>query len=200
MNYITQQMLGYHLSLYQQSIETRNPGQIDDFFKKFLTRFELVTIIEWLLDGVAIEHINLDKASLEDLWEIIGDDKIILQYYLSEWELTLQQSTIYSSEEVRKVLDRLQSPTHYLAEKSIKEWDPYDHSNYRNILIKAGRLKRVYGIYDSEIKQEQINTVTTPPLRYFESYTDAEKALEELIRYQSFMRKDLHILYSYVPI
>lgn len=42
---------------------------------------------------------------------------------------------------VKEVLGQLQQETHYLYNKPVKEWDEYDHSNFKAKLLKAGRIE-----------------------------------------------------------
>ena len=199
-NYVTQQILGYHLSLYQQFIEKRNPPVINDFFKKFLTHFELSKIIHWKMNDLGLTPLDVSSFSEKELWDIIEDDHTILCYYINEWEQYLKNQIHITDTNVWQTLQELQRESHYLATKTVVSWDAYDHSNYRNLLLKAGRIIRIYGIYDKSISQKNITEVTSPPLRYFDSYQDAEKALEELLTYGKHHKETLHILYLYKPI
>ena len=201
MNYETQQILGYHLSLYRKLIEKRNEQRIDQFFKSFITRPELVEIINWLLDDPkALASVNFDNASNEELWEIISDDIVILDYYREGWESQLQNRAAITADGVWDTLIQLQHETHYLASKHLVSWDEYDCSNYKNLQLRAGHIQKVYGIYDSSIRQDQIGSVTSPPLRYFERYEIAEKALDDLVKTTKCTKDSMHILYTFKAI
>jgi len=200
MNYTTQQVLGYYVSLYQKSIAHRKPLVINDFFKQFLTRFELLEIVKWKLIDKDLDSLNLVESSKDELWAFIVDDYTILCYYLAQWEASLKERESITIDNVYQILSQLHLETHYLRTKSIEEWDAYDHSNYRSLQIKAGKLQRVYGIYDRDVKHEDIDKVTKPPLRYFESYAQASLALKELVKYQQYDKENLHILYLYKAI
>ena len=56
--------------------------------------------------------------------------------------ITMENKLNVDPKEVWKVLSQLGLHTHYLATKAIAYWDEYDHSNYRSLLYKAGRLKQ----------------------------------------------------------
>ena len=201
MNYEIQQILGYHLSLYRKLIKNRKHQRIDPYFKSFITRPELVEILNWLLDDPkALAAVDFDNASNEELWEIISDDVVILDYYRERWESQLQHRAATTADGVWETLIQLQHETHYLASKHLASWDTYDCSNYKNLQLKAGHIQKVYGIYDSSIWQDQVDSVTSPPFRYFERYEIAEKALDDLVRTTKCTKDSMHILYAYKAI
>lgn len=100
--------------------------------------------------------------------------------------------------EVHELLDQLGLPTHYLGDKPIDAWDEYDHSNYRALQIKGGKLKRVYGIFDASISQEEAHIVTSPPSTHYNSYWQAKEAMADMIENRGFHSSRLRILSLYI--
>lgn len=100
--------------------------------------------------------------------------------------------------EVRELLDQLGLPTHYLRDKPIDAWDEYDHSNFRALQIKGGKLTRVYGIFDASVSQEEAHVVTSPPSTYYGSYWQAKEAMSDMIENRGFHSSRLRILSLYI--
>lgn len=61
--------------------------------------------------------------------------KTILNYCETE------NDTRTTPQSVREILYQLGLHTHYLGTKPIENWDEYDYSNYRSLLIKSGKIK-----------------------------------------------------------
>ncbi|MFV0571718.1 MAG: hypothetical protein ACK5M1_04695 [Xanthomarina gelatinilytica] len=99
--------------------------------------------------------------------------------------------------EVWDVLNQLSLQTHYLADKVIANWDEYDHANYRSLLIKAGRLKKMYGVYESYIKQDDVETTTSHPNFFFKTQEEATAVMEQIVADGLFEADELHVLYRY---
>ena len=98
------------------------------------------------------------------------------------------------------VLQQLGLHTHYLASKAIAFWDSYDYSNYRSLSIKAGKLKRVYGIYDTDVKQSDVHSVTTPPKQFYLTEQEATQEMQQLIDAGTCKENEVHILSIYKSI
>ena len=99
--------------------------------------------------------------------------------------------------EVWEVLSQLGLHTHYLASKTIASWDSYDVSNFRSLMIKAGKLKKMYGIYDTNVSQEDISHVDSHPNFFFDSREKAEAVMREFIADGIFQADDIHVLFRY---
>ena len=108
----------------------------------------------------------------------------------------MKQSSI-DPKEVWEVLCQLGHQTHYLATKVIAHWDEYDHSNYRALQIKAGRIKRMYGIYDTDIKQEDVYNVDSPPNTFYPSLEEALSEMQKLINDGTFKEEEVQVLSLY---
>ena len=84
--------------------------------------------------------------------------------------------------------------THYLASKSVTDWDEYDFSNYRSLSKRAGKITAIYGIYETDVKEEDVNQVTSQPKRFYETHKKAQEKLEILIAQGKFKKEELHVL------
>ena len=102
-----------------------------------------------------------------------------------------------SCEEIWEVLSQLGLYTHYLASKPIADWDGYDHSNYKALLIKSGKLKKMYGIYGSNVSQNDVEIVTSHPNFYFKKEEEAKAAMKQLVADGLFKAEELHVLHRY---
>ena len=99
--------------------------------------------------------------------------------------------------EVWGVLSQLGLHTHYLASKEIARWNVYDKSNYRALMIKAGKLKKVYGIYDSMINQNDMPDIESHPNFCFDNKEKAELVMQEMIADDVFKADEVHVLWRY---
>lgn len=197
MNYEAQQILQHHLSLYLKILKTRKHPNIAPYFKKFCTRNELIEVIQWMLDGVVLEHLCLETASMEELWETIDDDCVLLEYNLEKWKTSLKSKEGITTQKVWNTLEQLNLRSHYLGVKYTTQWDAYDLSNYRSLQLKAGCVQKMYGIFDIAVSQEQVHQVTTKPFRYYKQEAITYEILEKLIQAQHHQKDNLHVLYVY---
>lgn len=100
--------------------------------------------------------------------------------------------------EVWEVLSQLGLHTHYLANKSIAFWDTYDLSNYRSLMIKAGKLKKVYGIYDSLVNQDDVSSINSHPPFFFKTKEEAQAVMQDMVVAHKWNKEDCHVLFHYI--
>jgi len=196
MNITCKQVLLHFLKQYLKELSFRKTASLHSFFDDFFLREELIIIIKSTLDDIALEGVDLENSTTKELLLVINDDRYILDFFLNQWSknATDQLSPIA----VWNTLEQLSSPTHYLASKAIANWDAYDFSNYRALQLKAGKIKRVYGIYDNDVKEQDALSVDTLPKRFFEKYEEAEQGLEEHFISKGFSKEELQIIPVYV--
>lgn len=194
MNITTRTGLRHFLLKLLTEFENSKVEQLDHFFQSFFTKSELKDILKTIYDTKALKELKLGSMSKQDLLHIIGDNSQILGYFLDKWDEEICQNAALCVKGVENTLDQLQLPTHYLRYTKILEWDSNDLSNYRSLQIKAGKICRVYGIYDASIRIEDIESVTSSPLRFYDSKSLAKEAIQELIETGQFNKNDLHIL------
>lgn len=99
--------------------------------------------------------------------------------------------------EVWEVLSQLGLYTHYLAYKVIAKWDCYDINNFRSLMIKAGKLKKMYGIYNTTVSQEEVPNVDSHPNFFFDSKEKAETVMQGFIADGIFEADEIHVLFRY---
>lgn len=102
--------------------------------------------------------------------------------------------------EVWDILQQLRLYTHYLASKPIAFWDEYDRSNYRSLQRKSGRIKQMYGIYSTDVNQQEASHATTQPKRFFRTKEEATAVMNELIAQGALNKNEVHILWIYKKI
>lgn len=197
MQYSTKQVLRHFLKDHIRLLKKSDSAEIHPFLKGFLSHQELIDIIKWLMDDVALRHVDLENSSGEELLEVIYDDVSILEYFMEAWETEAQNRERLTATSVWDTLTQLGHETHYLGSKPLAQWDGYDHANYRSLQRKSGRVKLLWGIYDTTVSQEHIAQVTTPPKRYFDTYQQAEAEKERLLKTQQLPNDALHILQIY---
>jgi TATA-box binding protein (TBP) (component of TFIID and TFIIIB) len=75
----------------------------------------------------------------------------------------------------------------------VADWDDYDRSNYRSLMVKTGTTKKVYAIFTSEVLAEDVYAVTTQPSYFFDTKEEAEVEIENIIAKGEFKSDDLVI-------
>ena len=176
MNYTTATVLRYFL----EKLLSSNDNEIDSFFNGFFTKEEVIQMLIWLYGKPIEHHLKIDSMTTSELLDYLGNSSI-LRYFIEKWDTERKESEVLTQKSVIKLLHQLCLHTHYLAEKPIEKWDSYDKSNYRSLQLKAGVITRVYGIYNSDVKQENTYKVDSPPARFYDFKEQAMSALDELI-------------------
>lgn len=196
MNITTRTVLRHFLLKFRVQLDDPKVTQIDPFFQRFFTKPELQDMVYSMYKEPPTKE-SLDAMSKAELLEAIGDDAMILGYFLDRWSNERATLSSITTQAVLETLEQLGLHTHYLAYKLLSEWDSYDRSNFLALQRKAGRLVKVYGIYDASIKEEEVHTVTSPPERFYESHALAQTALDEMVIERKLSPDDLHILSLY---
>lgn len=187
----TQQVLLHFLQQYKSLLASNIQDEIHPFFDGFFLKDELIAIIRFTFEANEIALQDLETKTPSQLLEMIGDDVYILQYYLEKFKLILFKDIVITEEMLWKTLYQLDQKTHYLGMKKLNDWDLYDHSNYRAMFYKAGKVTRVYGMYDIDISQKDVEKVTSHPKRFYRTWKEANSALHESIHDE----EDTHILH-----
>lgn len=200
MDYLSRKVLCYLLERYHRELDRRSTDQIDPFFIDLFTHTELVDIVRSMFLKEQLDAMKPEHMTRYELLEQVSDDAFILGHFLSKWKKEQEDGYYYSESEIQKTLLQLGHASHYLGSKPTALWNRYDLNNYRALLIKAGKLRRVYGIYDSTVEPEDAATVGHQPSRYFESYPEAQNQLEVMIAQQGFSRADIRILPVLIPV
>ncbi len=199
MNITIKQILQHFLSQHLKTLTTAKVFEHDPFFDNYFTRSELIEIIKHTYGTEDSQVANQGKAWKSDMIEIINDSDI-LSFFLHKWTLESNKQSSFTAQNVHNTLEQLGQQLHYLNFKILADWDAYDHSNFNALLKKAGRLRKVFGFYDANIAQEAVESVTSPPARFFDSYNQAEEAFQELIRVNKMKSNEAHILFTYQSI
>ena len=198
MNHTCKQVLLHFLKQYLKELSFRKTASRHPYFDSFFLKEELITIIKSMSGSITLEEIDLENLTSEELLLIIDDDRYIIDFFLKQWNRNAEDRLTPIA--VWNTLEQLSLPTHYLASKAIIDWDEYDFSNYKSLQIKAGKLKRVYGIYDAYVKPEEALKIDSPPKRFFENYDQAQKALDELVSNKNFSEQELQIIPLYITL
>ncbi len=193
MQYNTKMVLQHFLLQYQKQLEASKTKELHSFLKRFLVKDELIKIIKWLMDDVALQHVALENSSYEELFGVIGDNETILSYFLETWETDSKNKEALTPSAVWDTLVQLSMETHYLGSKPLMDWDEYDHANYRALQLKSGRVKILWGIYDDSVTQDNM-TEATPPNRFFDTYDQAIASINELVQDKEYKENELHVL------
>ena len=181
----------HFLEQYESLLASNVQDEIHPFFDGFFLKEELIEILKSSLELNETQLQDLEVLSNSQLLTMISDDVYILKYYLEKLKVTLFKDMLITNETVWSTLEQLGRYTHYLASKDVKKWDEYDYSNYRSMCYKAGVIKRVYGMYDTMITQEDAESATSLPKRFFETEEEAIQVLTE----SKHSEEDTHILH-----
>ncbi|MCL7752455.1 hypothetical protein [Polaribacter sp. Z022] len=127
----------------------------------------------------------------DKLLELINGDTVVLDWTIHELEHQMTAISDSSQEEVDAFFKKIQNEIHYLASKPVEKWDEYDTSNYRSLLLKTGRAKKVYAIFTSDVLAEDVYAVTTKPSYFFDTKEEAETEIKNIIAEGKFTQEDL---------
>jgi len=197
MNITTKLVLRHFLAVLYKNMETMKIAEISTFSKNFLLHKELIAIVQWMYPPDELEDTDLACLPYDELMDMIGSDYYVLGYYLDLWDQSRKAQERPTASALWKILEQLGHPTHYLASKGLDQWDEYDISNCRALQAKTGKVVKVYGVYGSRISQDDVETVTSPPNRYYDTEEEAQEGLEELLTTGIFKPKELAIRYTY---
>ena len=125
----------------------------------------------------------MERKALEEL--ILTDYQVLL-WTIHKFEAQMTASPEYSQDEIDSFFKRTQNEMHYLASKPVTEWDSYDYSNYRSLMVKTGTTKKVYAIFTSDVLKEDVYAVTTKPSYFFDTKAEAEAELSNIIASDEF--------------
>ena len=175
-------------------------GLFSDAKLKLSPHFEHLFSEEEVADIVEMYNYNNPKDMLDFKHMSTNErasylcDELILQRLLLTLEEKLNKVSDLTQEEVHEFFVRTQRETHYLFTKPVEEWDSYDVGNYRSLLMKYGKLRKVYAIFTSEVREDDKYLVTTQPSLFFDTREDAERDLNTLYKEGNFQPGDLKIM------
>jgi hypothetical protein len=135
----------------------------------------------------------LSLKTEDELLDLLESNLNILLFLMDKLEESIVSYPKLEQEKVDAFFRRTQNEMHYLASKSVDEWDGYDVSNYRSLLLKTGTTKKVYGIFTSDVLAEDVYAVTTKPSYFFDSEEEAEVEIENIIADGQFTKEELVI-------
>lgn len=184
-------LIHYFMRMLQQRMEKEKTKSISPVFAGILSRKELRDILQWLFMDKVPEDYNPDTMSSEDLLEAIGDDLHILSYTIHRWKKELEEKA--TSEKVYDVLSQLQLETHYLMTKILQDWDEYDHSNFRALCLKAGYPETLYGIFHSDVSEED-KYIAVSPANPYKTEWEARETISRMISEGKFKEGELKIM------
>lgn len=144
---------------------------------RMLTKEDLKGIVKCIFKKKVPEGKDIDSMDEEELLEAIPSGVCILNYLLAAMSKELDDASKLTVNGVFATLEQLGLHTHYLRTKRIEDWDKYDHSNYRSLSIKAGNLIPFYGIYDSNVKEEDKYLLL--PGKLYNAEWEAQEALSK---------------------
>lgn len=191
MNLKERKLIGHFLEMLQGRMEYKMVNRISSVYLGYFDRKELIEIVLWAND--AYDRNLLAEKTEEQLLELIGDEMYVLSYTIYKWKEGITAVPKLEQSEVHRFFDQIRIDPHYLRDKPVDQWDSYDTSNYYSILVKHGKIKRVFAIFTADVKSEDKYAVTTKPSYFFDTRKEAEKELENIIAEGQFTKKDLLI-------
>lgn len=179
----------YMMSLQQEEVrDTHNKG----LFKLF-SKDDLVSICLWLYSQKSWKREDLEIKSEAQLIELIGTHANCVLWMIFELENRMNSFPRYTQEEVHNFLNKTQNENHYLMMKPVEQWDEYDKSNYRSILLRTGKAKRVFGIFNADVLEEDVYAVTTKPSYFFDTKEEAKNEITNIVAEGQFCEDELVI-------
>ena len=156
----------------------------------YYTDSELREIIHWLYRDVWSKN-ALGFMERPQLLELINSNYGILLWTIYSLEKSMTDTPNITQSDIDKFFQRTQNELHYLASKPVEEWDEYDTSNYRSLLVKTGTTKKVFAIFTSDVLAEDVYAVTTKPSYFFDTKKEAEDEIKNIVAERKFTQEDL---------
>lgn len=178
------------LELLAERFQNEKPEGIHHNLLQYFTREELNDMVMWLFPKIWTADM-LSLKTENELLDLLESNLNILLYVMDKLEESIVSSPKLEQEEVDAFFRRTQNEIHYLASKPVEDWDGYDVSNYRSLLLKTGTTKKVYGIFTSDVLAEDVYAVTTKPSYFFDSEEEAEAEIENIIADGQFTKEEL---------
>lgn len=199
MNINTQQVFKRMFEILKDFLEKSHQNEIHPVFEKYFTRSEIIKMLTFVYGNNVKKHLKVVYLTNEQLLEHLSTLNI-LTFHLNTWEQEQDKNIALAPVSVWQTLQQLGLQTHYLGQKSLKDWDEYDHNNYKSLQRKAGKTQRVFGMYDTMVKQDDVLLVDKQPLRFYESEKQATEAMDEFCKQGGYSPDEVHILSLYKPI
>ena len=182
----------YFLKDLENTIETPGNSYVSKELIKHYTDGELREMIFWLHKDSWSKN-ALGFLPRHELIDLISGDCEILRWTIYDLESKLTNFPNYSQKEIDHYFEKTQNQIHYLASKPAQNWDEYDISNYRSLMIRTGTSKKVYGIFTSDVLAEDVYAVTTKPSYFFDTKEEAQAEIDNIIKKENFKRDELTI-------
>lgn len=192
MNLREKRRLLVYLELLAEKFNAEDKKGIHENVVKYLPREELIDIVLWLFQTTWTKD-SLEHKTDAELLDLIGSDIGVLLYLIDKLEKSIGLYPKLEQDEVDIFFSKAQKEMHYLASKPVKDWDSYDVSNYRSLLMKTGTTKRVYGIFTADVLSEDAYAVTTKPSYFFDTKAEAENEIKNIEAEGQFKANELTI-------
>lgn len=180
----------FFLSRLESFLESEKESKASSELASYYTDSELREIIHWLYRDVWSKN-ALGFMVRPQLLELINSNYGILLWTIYNLEKSMTDTPNIAQNDIDVFFQRTQNELHYLASKPVKEWDEYDTSNYRSLLVKTGTTKKVFAIFTSDVLAEDVYAVTTKPSYFFDTKSEAEKEIDNIIIEGKFTRDEL---------
>jgi hypothetical protein len=190
MNLRTYKQILFFLNDLSSFIETPGNAKLSKELIKHFTDSELRKMIYWLYKDVWSKN-ALGFMEKDKLLELINGDSVVLDWTIHKIEQQMTTISNYSQEEVDSFFIKTQNEVHYLASKPVENWDEYDLSNYRNLLLKTGKAKKVYAVFTADVLAEDVYAVTTKPSYFFDTKKEAEAEIKSIVAEGQFTKDEL---------
>ena len=190
MNLRTYKRILFFLNDLSNFIETPGNAKLSKELIKHFTDSELRKMIYWLYKDVWSKN-ALGFMERDKLLELINRDAVVLDWTIHKIEQQMTTISNYSQEEVESFFIKTQNEIHYLASKPVENWDEYDLSNYRNLLLKTGKAKKVYAVFTADVLAEDVYAVTTKPSYFFDTKDEADAEIKSIITEGQFTKDEL---------
>lgn len=180
----------FFLNRLESFLESEKESKASSELASYYTDSELREIIHWLYRDVWSKN-ALGFMERPQLLELINSNYGILLWTIYSLEKSMTDTPNISQNDIDAFFQRTQNELHYLASKPVEEWDEYDTSNYRSLLVKTGTTKKVFAIFTSDVLAEDVYAVTTKPSYFFDTKSEAEKEIDTILLDGKFTRDEL---------
>lgn len=180
----------FFLNRLESFLESEKESKASSELASYYTDSELREIIHWLYRDVWSKN-ALGFMERPKLLELINSNHGVLLWTIYSLEKTMTDTPNIAQNDIDVFFQRTQNELHYLASKPVEEWDEYDTSNYRSLLVKTGTTKKVFAIFTNDVLAEDVYAVTTKPSYFFDTKEEAEEEIDNILVEGKFTRDEL---------
>ena len=173
---------------------TASNTKANSFWIAYLTKEEFISIIALNPNSPSTYK---EPISSTEVLSLIEKEEFIIEWIIKKLEAVFPKQRLHlTTDFVSEALNQLGVKSHYLLDKNPNHYDEYDAANILSIFRKAGWVYPIWAFFDSDVKPEDFDKVTSLPNVFYNTIAEAEEILVTLVQENYFKDGEIKILAS----